>query len=246
MSTQTRRHLVLAGHRFRDDAWAVVLLWTGFLVFVLAMVMIVAALRGPIQISGWETASQLPRWFAGGIGVYLTAVYLPLYVAHGYTRREIARQTLLATCGTVLVLAMLMTLGYGIERLVYAAAGWPQTLNQSHLYASADAYPLVFLEFLLLFAVWIAAGGLVGAAIYRKPPLGLLFVPLGLILVGLAETVLSPGFFELLSAFFGFLGVDLEGVSIVAAIIVSVGCVAVALPLTWLLVRDMPLRNQRA
>jgi hypothetical protein len=172
-------------------------------------------------------------------------VYAPLYIAHGYTRREIARQLPVATGGTLALLSVLMTAGYAIERAIYRLAGWPQTLTQSHLYTSPDAYGLVLLEFGLLFTVWATAGALAGAAIYRNPALGVGVVPLALVMVGLAEGVLNPGFFEVVTAVFAFLGLEPQGVSIRAAVGVSLACVAVATPLTWLLVRDLPLRSQR-
>jgi hypothetical protein len=77
-------------------------------------------------------------------------------------------------------MSTLMTLGYAIERAVYAVAGWPQALTQSHLYDTASNYPLIFLEFLLLFTVWTAAGAFAGAAIYRNGPAnGLFAIPSG-------------------------------------------------------------------
>lgn len=243
MTAATEDRWILTKHRWRDDGWSVVLLWAGFAVFVFVMVLVIAGLRGPIEISGWEIGSQLPRWYVGALGVYATAVYLPLYVAHGYARREIARQLPPAAAATVVLLAALMTLGYAIERGIYAAAGWSQELTQSHLYSTPTDYPLVFLEFLLLFSVWLTAGSFVGAGIYRNPGHGLYVIPLGLLMIGAAETVLSPGFFEVLTAFVRM--IDLEGVSTTAAVLVSTACVAVGLPLTWLFARDTPLRNPK-
>ena len=143
---------VLARHRLRDDALGGLMLWGGFTLVVFAILFVVASFR-PIDVSGWEIASQPPRWFVAAMGVYLTAVYLPLYIAHGFTRRESARQLALAAAGTVVLLAALMTLGYAIERVVYRRAGWPQVLLQSHLFDHPNDDPLILLEFLLLFTV---------------------------------------------------------------------------------------------
>ena len=243
MSTTASRWK-LARHRLADDTVAVALLWAGFFVFVTMVTLGVSAFR-PIEVSGWEVGSQLPRWFLGGIGVYLTAVYLPLYIAHGYTRREFLAQAPVATAATVAVAALLMTVGYGLERVIYGVADWPQVLQQSHLFAAPDQYGLILLEFLLLFAVWAAAGALGGAGFYRGPASGLAVTPVALAMVGLAEAVLNPGFFELVTAIAGELGLQPEGVSITAAIGVGVGAVALGSALTWLLVRDLPVRSQR-
>lgn len=233
----------LARHRLRDDAWGVLLIWAGFTAFMFAVILTVSALRS-IEVSGWEIGSQLARWFAGGVGVYATAVYLPLYIAHGYTRREAARQLPVASVGTILLLAALMTAGYGIERLVYTAAGWPQTLEQQHLFTSPDQYGLILVEFTLLLAVWAAAGALAGAAFYRGPGPGALFAPVVLVLVGVTEAVLNPGFFELITGFLALLMLQPEALSNTAAAAVALACLAAALPVTWLLVRDLPLRNR--
>jgi hypothetical protein len=235
----------LARHRLGDDTVAVALLWTGYFVFVTLVTVVVSAFR-PIEISGWEVASQLPRWFVGGIGVYLTAVYLPLYIAHGYTRREFMAQVPAATVVTVALAALLMTVGYGLERIVYAVAEWPQVLQQSHLYTSADQYGLILLEFGLLFAVWATAGALGGAGFYRGPGPGLAVAPVALLMIGFAEAVLNPGFFEVVTAVAAGFGLQPEGVSPAAAIGVSAAAVLAGAALTWMLVRDQPIRSQRA
>ncbi len=242
---QTADRWVLARHRLRDDALGILLLWSGFAAFVFALVFAVAAFR-PIELSGWETASQIPRWFAGGMGIYMTAVYLPLYIAHGFTRRESMRQLTVATAGSITLLAVLMTLGYAIERGIYAVAGWPQELVQSHLFDHASNYPLILLEFLLLFTVWAAAGAFAGSAIYRNPAYGLFAVPVGLAMVVVSEAALNPGFLEFVTAIGGWLGVEADGVSVTASLVITLGCLALATPATWLLVRDLPLRNQQA
>lgn len=234
---------VLARHRIRDDVLGVAILWAGFLLFVFALIFGVA-LFNEIQVSGWDIATQVPRWFAGALGVYATAVYLPLYVAHGYTRREAARQLAVATPVILGVMAGLVTLGYAVERAVYAVAGWPQELSQSHLFTSATQYHLAFVEFALLFAVWAAAGAMVGAGFYRHPGLGFATLLPGLALVGAAESVLSPGFFEVVTQLTEIVGVNAD-VSVTASAVVALVATAVALPVTWLLVRDLPLRPRR-
>ncbi|MCC5947838.1 MAG: hypothetical protein JJT89_05225 [Nitriliruptoraceae bacterium] len=233
---------ILARLRLRDDALGSGLLWVGFAVFVFALTIGVAQFR-TIEVSGWEVGSQLPRWFVAGMGVYLATVYLPLYIAHGYTRRESARQLALSGAATIPLLAGLMTLGYAIERAIYTAAGWPQQLQQAHLFDQPTQYPLVYLEFLLLFTVWGVAGAFVGAAIYRHPGNGLFAIPIGLAMLGLAETALSPGAFEFLAGLVGPIGAPAGG-SVVVSTAIALGCASVALPATWLVIRDLPMRNQ--
>lgn len=241
MNTQSDRW-VLARHRLRDDAAVVAVLWTGFLVFALTVVFLVAAVR-TIEVSGWEIMSQLPQWFAGGMGVYATAVYLPLYVTHGYTRREVFRQLLPVHAAMAVLLSALMALGFAIERVVYGLAGWPQALGQEHLYRRADDYGWMFGEFLVVFSVWMVAGALGGAAFYRRPLGGVLVVPVLAVMIGVAEGLTNPGFLPGVSGALGLGGVG-DATTALAAFTVCAVCVGAGLMLTWLLARDLPLRPQ--
>src|SRR5688572_422289 len=122
-------------HRIKIDVPGTVFLWLIFVGFV-ALVIGVVALFTDIRTSGWEKATQLPRWYAGAIGVYMTALYLPVYIAHGRTRREFLKQSPAAILVTTTVLALLMAIGFGIEYLAYRVAGWPQALSSTHLFDS--------------------------------------------------------------------------------------------------------------
>lgn len=244
MTALTTDRWRLARHRLRADAAATTWLWAIVLVATHLIVLVVFAVRGSIEVSGWEVASQLARWYAGGLGVYLAAVYLPLYVAHGYTRREIARQLPVAAVGTVLLLAVLMTVGYAVERAVYAVAGWPQVLGQEHLFDSVTAYPVVTAEFLVLFLVWTAAGAMVGAAIYRQPGAGIVAIPAGVVVVAAVEAVANPVVFDVAGMLGRLVGVDVAPTTIGMAVLVAAACLAVTLPVTWLVVRDVPMRPQ--
>lgn len=236
---------VIARHRTREDVGAVLSLWVIFSLFVFAVVLLVAAFR-TIEVSGWEIGSQIPRWFAGGLGVYLSSVYLPLYVAHGRTRRDVAVQCLVSALVTAVVMAMLMTLGYVIERGIYAIAGWPQALGSDHLYATATDYPLILLDFLLLFVAWKVAGIFAGAAFYRSPTLGFVTLPIVVVVVGLAEATRSPGFLEIAGDLVSWLQVVPDVPSAGASIVITLVGLVVMLPAAWLVVRDLPLRNEPA
>ena len=241
MSTRHDRW-VLARHRIRDDAAGVVLIWAGFLLAVLALEFSVSMVRS-IEISGWGVATQLARWFAGAMGVYTTAFYLPLYIAHGYTRREIFRQMLPAGAITALLLAALTVVGFGIERMVYGWAGWPQVLSQEHLFTTPTDYPLIFVEFLVIFAVWVSAGALGGAGFYRHPVSGVLIVPVVAVMVGVAEGLTNPGFLAGVTSLLGLAGGE-GSPTVVGAGAVCAVAVGLSLALTWLLVRDVPVRPQ--
>jgi len=236
----------IARHRLRLDTAAVVVLWIPF-TLVVAAIYVLVGLYGNLSTSVWEQATQAPRWFAGGLGVYLTAVYLPLYITHGQTRRQFATQMPAFVVVLAALLAALITIGFAVERVVYDLGGWLQALERAHLFDGVDQYPVVLLEFWLVFMVWIAAGALVGAAFYRRPGLGLLLVPVVLAIVAAAELAVGTAFFgpfpePLLTA----AGVGLEARPIPVAVITCFTLAVVTAGLTWLVIRDLPIRSQAA
>ncbi len=225
-------------HRLREDvAWPPVLAG-GFFAFVLTTTFVVWLIRGDVTVSGWDIANQIPRWYAGAVGVYLTAVYLPLYVAHGHTRRDVARQSSVF----VVVLAGLVALGYAIERVIYQAVGWNQALSADHLFTSSLDHWLIIAEFVGVLAVWVVGGAMLGAGFYRNPAIGLALVPVALVMAAAVEAAHGPGMFDGISALLGLVGITVAQTTPAGAAATSAILIAGSLAVTWLLVRDMPLR----
>ncbi|MFI6868982.1 hypothetical protein [Nocardia sp. NPDC050406] len=218
-----------------------VIVWAGLLIVSLLVTVAVSFFRD-ITISGWGVFVFISPWYMLGMGVYVTAIYLPMYIAHGVTRRQCLSQALLFGLLLVTVGAALVTLGFGIERAVYAVADWPQALeaDASALYTSADQYGWIFLGFWLGFAIFLAVGAAIAAAFYRRAwggVGGLLLVVAGLILIvpaGMASATNIPTK-RILEQWADSVGT--------AAILTA--CVLAALAATaatWALVRDMPIR----
>lgn len=212
----------------------------------LAVVGAVAAFgSGEITQSGWESAAQLARWYAGATGAYATAVYLPLYVVHGFTRREYAAWVPAYLAAFAVVFAMSMTLGYVVEGLVYRWFEWEHALRLTHLYATPDEYGLALLEFLLIGAIWSGVGAVLGAAFYRRSVLGALLVPIGIAMIGLVEGALGPGYagpFTLGELPFADRLLGEESASTATAL--GTGCFAATMAVMWAVVRDMPIRTK--
>lgn len=166
MTTSTpQRVRAILRQRVAADVFGLPVVWGLLVAGVALLVGGVALFRpGTIDVSGWEQAAQLARWYAGAVGVYVTAVYLPLYVAHGYTRREFAAQAPAFIAAWAAAFALLMTAGFALETLAYRVFGWTQALTGTHLYASPTEYPLVFTEFLLVGPAWTVGGAMLGAA----------------------------------------------------------------------------------
>jgi hypothetical protein len=238
----------IARHRLATDIAGAAFLWVFFALGV-AVLCGVVSLITTVRISAWEQAAQIPRWFAGGMGVYMTWFYLPLYIAHGYTRREFAVQIPVVIAAFATTLAALMTVGYLIETFAYRMAGWTQALTRTHLFAAPDQVPLVFSEFWLVFLVWTLAGLLVGAGFYRNGGLGLLTIPIGLTMLGVVEYAVGDGIGPMP---FGFLRGLLRPLStidpgsLLTVALLTAAVLAVGTALTWAIIRDLPVRSKAA
>jgi hypothetical protein len=223
------------------NLWFALVLWAGFLGFV-AAVTVGVAVFGSVSQSAWELAAQLPRWYALFAGVALVREFLPLYVAHGQTRRQFGAHAALTVTVFAPFLSALLVTGYLLETGLYGLAGWPQTLGRAHLFTEATQAHLVFLEYLVEFLAWIVAGSFVGAGFYRWQAGGLLTIPVGIGLIVLAENALGR---EPLLPLVRSLIVDLPQ-SLVLTTGLGLATFLLGLLLSWAIIHDMPLRNQPA
>jgi len=220
------------------------LTWIGFTITVLGITLAIAAL-GEVTQSVWDPATQVPRWFAFFIGLQVAHDIMPLHIAHGQTRRDFAKRALVFMLMFAAATGALVTLGFVIERVVYAIAGWPQVLTEARLYSSATDYPLIYLEQLLVMLVWVAGGALIGAGFYREAASGGLMIGIGLVAAGITGWALGgvdgwgPG--QLMHRF-----LDLEALPLAVAVLVVLAVAAGLVALTWRLVRDIPLKNKTA
>ncbi|MBG0832420.1 hypothetical protein HS041_32460 [Planomonospora sp. ID67723] len=216
------------------------LVWVAFYV-VVTLITVGIAVYGTLTKSVWEGATQLPRWFALFVGVALIRDFLPLYIAHGQTRRQFGAQAAVTVALYAPFLSALLVLGYLLEALLYHLAGWPQELSSAHLFGSPTQVPLVFAEYLVEFLAWIVAGAFMAAAFYRWRGGGLLSLPIGVGLIFLGEAAVGAEF----RLPFVRLGLDAgsaPGVPVTLA--AGLGCFLLGLAMTWSIIRDVPLRNR--
>jgi hypothetical protein len=230
------------------NVWFGLMLWAGFLA-VVAAVGAVIEIAGALTQSVWEQAAEVPRWYGLFFGIALVREFLPLYVAHGQTRRQFGGHAGITATLFAPYLSALIVVGYLLETGVYRLAGLPQALHRVHMFAAPTQVPLVFAEYALEALTWIAAGTFIGAAIYRWGVGGALTIPVGIAMVLSAESVIGS---ELQLLFiWDSAGLDWAGGGLgprSPAIIVGtvLGTYLLGLLLSWSLVRDMPLRNNRA
>jgi hypothetical protein len=216
------------------------IIWVAFYV-VTTLITVGIAVFGTLTNSVWEGATQLPRWFALFVGVALIREFLPLYIAHGQTRKQFGAQAAVTVALYAPALSALLVLGYLLETLLYNVAGWSQELARPHLFAAPTQVPLVFIEYLVELLAWIVAGAFMAAAFYRWQGGGLLSVPLGVGLIVLGEAAVGA---ELRLPFVHLpLGV-VSMPTVLTALAVGLGCFLLGLAMTWTVIRDVPLRNR--
>lgn len=239
MSAETKVQAAKAARFYlRGELRFVVALW----VFLVVCVVLFTGFAHYFAINGidssiWEQATQAPRWFLGTWGIYQSAVYLPIFIAHGYTRREFAREVAFVAAVYAIVVAALTTLGFALEWLAYRAFGWPQTLDNTYLLFSAPTqYPLILVHYTLAFFIWITIGAAVGAAFYRFRQWAMLTVPVALFALVFIETALTWSRLLLPDPAFPL--------SVGNGLAVYITVLLIGLSIVWMLTRDMPMRTK--
>jgi hypothetical protein len=157
-------HLLLTTHLpFLLICWAV-------LVALAGLVLTAVAIFGTVRISTIDVGGQILRWLALGYGAHLTFTVLPIYLAHGQTRREFLLQAPVYQFVATGVLAGCTTIAYAGESLLYRANGWPQALAEDRIYNAASEYPLIFLSYWGMLMVWMLTGSFIGAGWPGRSP----------------------------------------------------------------------------
>jgi hypothetical protein len=221
--------------------WFAALIWVAILA-VSALVTTGIAIWGHVDRSVWHyPAAQLTRWFAIALGIDAINTYLRLHLAHGRTRRDFLRQLWPYLACLAVGLALLVVLGFLLERGVYALAGWPHhTVFPTSFGSTGNVLGMVG-AFTLMLLLWTVAGALFATAFTRNFLLGLLTIPFVLVIVSPSDHLVGtfgvPVIQEVVSA------LDLPPLTgIVTSLVwVVAGCAAV-----WGIARDMPLRPRVA
>jgi len=214
------------------------MVWAVFAAAVLVLI-IGIDLLGTVTRSVWDPAVSMVRWFALGYGVYLINRLLPVYVAHGRTRREFLRSVALFVVVAAAVVGGLLAIGLALEAVLYRVMDWPHGVEAERLFHSSGQYPLVLLSYWAMLVTWTTIGLLLGAGFYRSGGNELVAVVLALAMV--VVTGYGIGFNGL-----PFVGAVL-GVAEVPMAVTMALCLAGLLPgaaATWAMARDVPIRNR--
>ena len=153
------------------------------------LAVIVLAVAVPLIVSQWRSIDISAWYIAANIGKYLVAIIaggyvytlLPILVAQGMTRREIATSMGIFALLWSAFIGALAIAGFLGEHALYGALDWRQAPQQgeefdlvigsfAHALEFAAIYPLAYL-------LYCTAGMLIGAAIYRSDGGWLVLLP---------------------------------------------------------------------
>jgi hypothetical protein len=216
----------------------VAVLWVLFTVAVGLIIGVVAlASPGPVDSIWHHAATQAPRWLMFGLGIDAVTTYLRLQLAHGGTRRSYFGQTTMYAVVLAGGAAVLLTVGYLLERGLYALLGWPQRLSGLSMFDTAGQYHVILGTYWLTFLMWTIAGTLIALGFFRFNRGGLLTIPIGVVLVVPALLAVSDNGFPLLKR-------DLLGIELSTGVLLGTfaGCFVVGIALIWAIVRNVPMK----
>lgn len=237
----TRTEPVFPTRLLREQALFATIVWAGFTLFVLLLTLGVSLVRD-IEVSGWNVAGQMTRWFGFAIGIYVGYTLFPLYITHGGTRRGHAiRSALFVLCYGPL-LGLLFTLSFPIEAALYVLMDWPQALHEPQLFAGPLDLPMALVQWVLIMTLWAAGGVFIGSAWYRNAALGSLAVVVSLLFAGLSAMAIGGDSGPHLWVYQQLFGGERPGT--VMAVLLHLLSIAALLGLTWFVLRDAPIHSK--
>lgn len=172
--------------------YALTRVWIWVMLLIAAIQVGVAWFAIGFDHSVWFFAHQVSTTMLGVFGIMMTPTAITMYVANGMTRRNFAIGGSVFIISLSLAVALLQTVGFGIEELSYGAAGIKDGLDR----------PLVldsFLDALRVFAVclgtyiaYMSSGLLIGTAFKAWGPIvGTLLIPFAAIPLILNDFILA-------------------------------------------------------
>ncbi len=208
--------------------------------FCFLIAMAVVLIVGKFTIApafSWSVIGSMAPWFIAVVSAWAIYQVIPLTVTHGGTRAAGFREWTFSGVLITLVGALFIGLGYLLERGVYGLVGWTKRSEEPYFAFASESIGLIFVRFVLVFAVCYALGGVIGAAFYRSMFLGIVAIVASILVVSLLSIwsftgIQFPGIFRMSDPDADFW----RGLVWSAAVTVLAGGVV------WLMVRQVAIR----
>lgn len=229
-------------HAYR---WSLSIYWVIFI----CMYVIIEIINNASALAGndidakaiWEGASTSPRIFLLVIGIMLTPLSIAGFVANGVTRKYFiwGASGLIAVYSAIS--ALIMTLGYPIEKWIYDRYDWVVTYKNPHLFIDASQPWWMFLEYFFNFIAYFGSGWLIGSCFYRfNWKLATVLCLFALLPVLAMEAVLSSDWVgSLLQSTF-----DIERASIFVVVLLALCVIALLYGAGYLMLRKVTIKRK--
>lgn len=154
---------------------------------VVALVMFIIGQNvDQVTSSGVVFTHHAALWFPFSIAVIVSAVYLPIHVANGMTRRSFTKATLAVNVIVGLLTATIAIVALLVERAIYDQLGWIHGVSGGDGEPVLDGGPFTYwVGLAVLFIAGQVSGSLIGVTYYRLGGVrGTLALPLCLLPIG--------------------------------------------------------------
>jgi hypothetical protein len=215
--------------------------WLGIVLVFMVAGMVVIPRVGTVDFSLWQGALGFLRWVVLAGGFMVARSYMPLFVAHGITRRHVLVGAAPVVLGLAVAIGAVVAAGFAAEGAVYGVLGWPQRISgdgSRFLYEQPDQYGLIFVGSACSVLAYLLSGALIGASYTRwGGVLGTLFLPVSFLPALVVEVASGGGWFGGPEVGEGWV----QSLPVVVALTALVGLAGGAVVAAIL--RDIPLDN---
>lgn len=174
--------------------------------------------------SVWLFTHSVSTVMLGVFGIIMTPTFITMYVANGMTRRNFAIGGTAFIVSLSLVVALLQTVGFGVEEVIYGSAGIKDVLDRPLVFDAVGNALRVFAICLGTYVAYMTSGWLIGTGFKRWGPLvGTLLIPICAVPVLLNDYLLSDDWGWSAVMFEGFGEAPPVGIAVVIVLVFAAG-----------------------
>ncbi len=142
--------------------------------------------------SVWLFTHSVSTVMLGVFGIIMTPMFITMYVANGMTRRNFAIGGAAFILSISLVVALLQTIGFGVEEVIYGSLSIKDSLDRPMVFDSISNGLRVFAVCLGTYVAYMTSGLLIGSGYKRFGPIvATLLIPVASIPLLLNDFILS-------------------------------------------------------
>lgn len=173
--------------------------WLGYVwlaaTLVYAVVIACVARWGSVDESLWRSlASGWQRYVVVAAGITVTTTFLRMLVRNGASRRLLSSGAVVTMWALAVILALWNVAGFAVEKAIYDANGWRQTLRADSVLAWSDL-PRLALDNGLIVAAYYTTGWIIGCCYTRWGPyVGTALLLPAVVPAAAMEFLVTPGF----------------------------------------------------